>query len=244
MIYRILISLCFIFLAFNIVISAQTTSASVKNAERDFAAEREMADLAIKAHGGDKLLKMSSLTIRGSADINIQARSFPVTFVTIFSGEKYRFELNNPFQPIKQVSDGTATSSSMGGGFSLPPVNRIGFPVLQKIGQPGFIITALPEKSGKKKGFRLTSPEGYVTDFFVDSKTGQIKGYESMYETNGRKISTSVAIDKMRLVDGVLVPEKYAQRFDMDQFTVYADFKAKDILVNEKIEDNVFLDLS
>src|SRR5690606_10813045 len=134
-----------------------------------------------------------------SADINIQARSFPVTFVTIFAGEKYRFELNNPFQPIKQVSNGTETSSSMGGGFNLPPINRIGFPVLQKIGQPGFIITALPEKSGKKKGFRVTSPEGYATDFFVDAKTNQIKGYDSMYETNGRRITTSVAIDKMRL---------------------------------------------
>lgn len=212
--------------------------------DKSFQAEKDQADLTVKAHGGEKLLKMTSLVIRGSADINIQARSFPVTFVTIFAGEKYRFELNNPFQPIKQVSNGTETSSSMGGGFNLPPINRIGFPVLQKIGQPGFIITALPEKSGKKKGFRVTSPEGYATDFFVDAKTNQIKGYDSMYETNGRRITTSVAIDKMRLVEGVLVPEKYAQRFDMDQFTVYADFKAKDISVNEKIEEEVFIDRS
>jgi len=42
-------------------------------------------------------------------------------------------------------------------------------------------------------------------------------------------------------VEGVKIPEKYAQRFDMGQFTVYADFKAKEILVNSKVADDVFL---
>lgn len=229
----------------SVVGMAAQTVIQPSNVDGDrFKAERELADLAVKAHGGDKLLKMSSLVVRGSADVNIQARSIPVTFVTIFSGEKYRFELNNPIQPIKQVSDGTQTSTTIQNGFTLPPINRIGFPVLQKIGQPGYIVTSLPEKSGKKRGFRVTSPEGYATDFFLDAKTNQVKSFDSVYEIGGRRITTSVAIDKLRTVDGVLIPEKYAQRFDLDQFTVYADFKAKDIIVNEKIEEDVFLDRS
>ena len=47
-------------------------------------------------------------------------------------------------------------------------------------------------------------------------------------------------IDKMRLVDGILVPERYAQRFDTEQVTVYANFKVKEILVNSELADDVF----
>jgi len=47
-------------------------------------------------------------------------------------------------------------------------------------------------------------------------------------------------IDKLRVVDGVSVPEAYAQRFDTEQITVYADFKTKDILVNTEVADDVF----
>ncbi len=86
----------------------------------------------------------------------------------------------------------------------------------------------------------MTSPEGYYTDFYLDEKTHQIKGFDSSYDINGRKVTTSVEIDKCRVVEGVLVPERYAQRFDTEQLTVYANFKAKEILVNSAIEDGVF----
>ena len=100
-------------------------------------------------------------------------------------------------------------------------------------------VSALPDKS-KKKGFRITSPEGYYTDFFIDEKTNHIKSYEASYDYNGRKITTSVEIDKMREVSGVFVPERYAQRFDTGQFTIYANFKAKEILVDTEVADDVF----
>ena len=47
-------------------------------------------------------------------------------------------------------------------------------------------------------------------------------------------------IDKLRIVDGISVPEVYAQRFDTEQITIYADFKTKDILVNTEVADDVF----
>jgi hypothetical protein len=53
-------------------------------------------------------------------------------------------------------------------------------------------------------------------------------------------ITTSVVIDKYRIVDGVTVPEKYSQRFDLGQMTAYADFKAKEILINSPVADDVF----
>jgi len=185
---------------------------------------------------------MKSLIIRGSVDVTTSAiaQTIPATFVTIFAGEKYRIEIANPFQPLKQVYDGTQTSTTIRGGFTLPPINRLGFPLLQQLGKQGFVITSLPADKKKKMGFRMTSPEGYYTDFYLDEKTHQIKGFDSSYDINGRKVTTSVEIEKFRVVEGVLVPERYAQRFDTEQLTVYANFKAKEILVNSAIEDGVF----
>ncbi len=209
---------------------------------KNFAAEIELAKKAVAAHGGDKLKNMKTLVIKGSVDVTTSAiaQAIPASFVTIFSGDKYRIEIANPFQPFKQTFDGTQTSSSMRGGFTLPPINRLGLPLLPQMGKQGFVITSLPEDKKKRKGFRMTSPEGYFTDFYLDEKTAQIKGYDASYELNGRNITTSVEIDKLRDVEGVLIPEKYAQRFDMDQITVYASFKAKEITVNTEVPDGVF----
>lgn len=207
-----------------------------------FDGEIALAKLAVEAHGGEKLRAMKSLIMRGSVDVTTSAfnQKIPATFVVIFAKEKYRFEINNPFQPIKQVFDGESTSTTIRGGMTLPPITRLGFPVLSMVGEPGFVITPLPEAKKKKRGFRITSPEGYATDFYMDEKTNQIKGYDSTYEISGRQVTTSVVIDKIRVIDGISVPEAYAQRFDTEQITIYADFKTKDILVNTQVADDVF----
>ena len=225
-----------------VVFAQKSTGPANGTAEKTFAAEKELARLTVIAHGGDKLKGMRSLFISGSVDVTTSAmnQAFPATFLTIFAGEKYRIEIANPFQPIKQVSDGTNTTSSIRGGFTLPPINRLGFPILQHLGKQGFVITSLPVEKKKRKGFRVTSPEGIFTDFYLDEKTNQVKGYDSVYSFDGRSVTTSVEIDKYRLVEGVLVPERYAQRFDTEQITVYANFKAKDILVNSEIRDSLF----
>lgn len=200
----------------------------------------ELAKAALAAHGGDKFKNMKTLVVRGSADISgSPTTTFPATFAMILSGEKYRLEISNPFQPFKQVYDGNRTQSSVE-NFTLPPINRLGFPLLQKIEAKDFTVAALPEKYKKKKGFRITSPEGFYTDFFTDEKTGQIKSYEAEYDYNGRKITTSVEIDKLLDVKGVMIPEKYAQRFDLGQLTIYSSFKAKEILVDSEVADDVF----
>jgi hypothetical protein len=156
----------------------------------------------------------------------------------ILSGDKYRLEVNNPVAPFKQIYDGQQTSSSA--GFTLPPINRLGLPLLQRIEEKDFIVSPLPEKSKKKNGFRITAPEGFYTDFFIDEKTGLVKSYESEYEMRGRTITTSVEVDKVREVEGVKIPEHYAQRFETGQITIYADFKAKEILVNSTVADGIF----
>jgi hypothetical protein len=217
---------------------AQSTAAG----SGKFDAEIALAKLALAAHGGEKLRSMKTLVVRGSVDVTTSAfnQQIPATFVVILAREKYRFEIANPFQPIKEIFDGVNKSTTIGSGMSFPPVNRLGFPVLPMVGSPGFVITSLPDGKKKRKGFRLTSPEGYYTDFYLDEKTNQIKGYDSQYDMNGRIVTTSVEVDKLRVVDGITIPEKYAQRFNTEQITIYADFKAKEILVNSAVDDEVF----
>lgn len=202
--------------------------------------EMILAKNTLKAHGGDKFRDMKTLIVSGSVNVtpSMIQQSIPATFVTIYSGDKYRLEINNPIQPFKQVYDGVKTFSTIERGFTLPPINRLGLPLLPKIGEEGFVISSLEDK--KKNGFRITSPEGFYTDFIIDKKSGQVKSYDSSYLFNGTTVKTSVEIDKYRVVDEVVVPEKYAQRFDLPQFTIYAEFKAKDISVNSEVADDVF----
>lgn len=220
---------------------AQPTASAVTETNK-FAAENELAKKVIAAHGGEKFTGMKSLVVNGTADFTSSnfPQAIPATFIMIFAGDRYRIELNNQFQPLKQAFDGTKTSSTAPGGFSLPPINKLGVPLLAKVGTLGYIVTALPVDKKKKTGFRVTSPEAYFTDFYIDTKTNLVSGYEATYLIDGRTVTTSVEIDKTKAVDGVIVPEKYVQRFDLSQFTVYANFKAREITVNMSVDDDVF----
>ena len=216
----------------------KAAAAPVKDAN---AAAGELAKAAFTAHGGDKLKAVKTMVFKGSVDVTMSAfpQVLPGTFATIIAGEKYRLEINSAAQSMKQVYDGRETYSSLP-GFSLPPITRVGFPVLGRVGDTGYTVTALPESAKKKAGFRITSPEGYFTDFYVDEKTNLLKGFDSSYEINGRTVTTSAEIDKYKIVDGITIPEKYVQRFDLGQMTVYSAFKAKEIFLNGEISDDYF----
>lgn len=201
----------------------------------------DLAKTALKAHGGEKFKNMKTLVVRGTTDISgAFPQSLPAGFAMIIAGEKYRLEISSPVQSFKQIYDGAQTFSSIN-GFSLPPINRLGLPLLQRLGEEGFNVSDLPETAKKKKGFRITSPEGYYTDFFVDEKNGNVKAYEASYDVNGRKVTTSVEIDKNRTVEGVIVPETYSQRFDLGNLTIYSAFKAREIVINSEISNDVFV---
>lgn len=201
----------------------------------------DLAKAAFAAHGGDKFKAIKTMVIKGTVDVTSPAipQAIPGGFSLAFAGDKYRVEISTPVQSLKQSYDGeqTYTSSPIG---ALPPLNRLGMPLLQRLGDAGFVVSSLPADSKKKLGFRITAPDGFFTDFFIDEKTKQIKSYESMYEFQGRTFTTSVDVGKWREVDGVLIPEKYSQRFDFGQIVVYGDFKAKDILLNSELSPDVF----
>ena len=223
--------------------SAQNQKKTVKSNGDSSDKSYDLAKLAFEAHGGEKLKKMKTLVVIGSVDITTSAitQAIPATFVNIFSGEKYLFELNNPFQPVKQVFDGQQTLSNIRGGFTLPPLTKFGIPLLSKIEEKGYLVSSLSGTESRKKGFRIATPDGDFTDFYLDEKTNQIKSYKAGFEISGRSVTTSVEIDKYKIVDGIYIPEKYAQRFDLGQMTAYAAFKAKEILINSVVSDDKFV---
>lgn len=205
------------------------------------AAATELAKQVYAAHGGEKFRAVKTMVIRGSVDLTSSAfnQAIAGAFSMAFAGDKYRLEIANPVQSFKQTFDGETTRTSVPTGFSLPPVNRLGFPLLQRLGDEGFVVSSLPD-SKKKDGFRITAPDGYFTDYYVDEKTKQVKSFEAMYEFSGRMFTTSVEVSKYREVQGVFIPEKYSQRFDLGQLVVYGDFKSKDILLNTELAPDVF----
>lgn len=219
------------------------TTATVSAAKPTVTTDATSLDLAkstLAAHGGDKLLKVKNIVVRGTADLSAgaSAQTFPAAFAITISGAKFRFDVQSQFFNFKQIYDGQQNYANIG-SLSLP-LDKIGMEVLRKIGDKDYTVSVLPEKWKKKKGFRVTSPEGYYTDFVVDEKTNLVKEYESSFEVNGDMLTTSVAVDKYRDVDGVLINEKFSQRMETTQGSFYASFKAKDILVNTEIADDVF----
>ncbi|HEX8736468.1 MAG TPA: hypothetical protein VF721_14155 [Pyrinomonadaceae bacterium] len=200
----------------------------------------DLAKATLAAHGGDKLIKIKNLVVRGTAELSAgtSAQTIPAAFAITISGARYRYDIQSQFFNYKQIYDGQQSYSSIS-SFSMP-LDKIGMELLRKVGDKDYAVSALPDKWKKKKGFRITSPEGFYTDFIVDEKTNQVKEYESSYDVNGDTLTTSVAVDKYRDVDGVLINEKFSQRMELSQGTFYANFKAKDILVNSEIADDVF----
>jgi hypothetical protein len=200
----------------------------------------DTAKAALAAHGGDKFKKLATLVLKGSVDLNVSNQIMPGAFSSAVSGNKYYFEITTPLQSFKQVSDGQQTFSSLP-GIMLPPLNSIGFAVIAHVGDSGYVVSEYGEGKKKGKGFRIVAPDGFYTDFLVDDKTGQIKGYESAFELeSGRVITTSAVIEEVMTVDGIVVPKKYSQRYDMGSFTAYANFKIKEALVNPQMAENAF----
>jgi hypothetical protein len=202
----------------------------------------ELAKTTLAAHGGEKFKNAKTIVVRGSAELTApnSAQTLPAAFAIIYAGDRYRFDIQAP--PVinfQQISNGDQHYSSMR-GLSLPPLNRVGPAVLVYLETKDFVVSALPEKFKKKKGFRVTSPEGYYTDFIIDEKTALVKEYESSYEVGGQLVTTAVAVDKYRDVQGVLINEKFSQRLEFGQITSYASFKAKEITVNTEVKDDVF----
>lgn len=203
----------------------------------------EMAKATLKAHGGENFLKMQSMVLRGTGTVTAPGtiQQIPVKFTIVLSKEKYRFDLDGAaFFLFKQIFNGEQVFTSMD-GINVPPIDLVGLPVLTKIEESGFSVSELPEKlKKKKKGFRITTPQGFYTDFVVDEKNSLVKEFSGKYQINGMEGNTSVEIQKYREVNGIMLPEKYLQLFESGQFSSNGNFTAKEMMINMPVDDGVF----
>ena len=198
----------------------------------------ELARAALAAQGGDKFKNLKSMMLIGSADLYPpnSASSIPGKFVIVTVGDKVRIEIDaRPIFNFKQIYDGQQSYSSMP-GVQMPPASKFGLPVLAKFDQPGYTVSALPDKK-KLRGFRVVDGEGNTTDFYIDPATARVMQYLTPY--NGYTFGTENS--KFKEVEGVLIPFNFSQRLEMQQGAFFAEYKVKEVKLNQPIGDDVFV---
>ncbi len=198
---------------------------------------QELAQAALAAQGGDKFRNLKSMVLIGSVDLFSpnSTQSLPGKFVIVTAArDRYRLELQSPVFNFRQVYDGQQGSSSMR-GIDLPPPSKFGLNVLAKYDQPGYTVSALPNDK-KRRAFRITDSEGNVTDFFVDAQTGRVVSYLIPYNNYRFGVENKT----FKEVDGVLVPYSFTQRLELPQGAFFAEYKVKEVKINQPISDDLF----
>ena len=197
----------------------------------------ELARAALAAQGGEKFKNLKNMWVVGSVDLYApnSANSIPGKFSLITAGEKMRLDVDaSPVFKFKQVYDGQQSFSSMP-GVQMPPADRYGLPVLAKYDQAGYTVTAIADKK-KLRGFRIADADGYSTDFFIDPTTARVMQY--LIPFNGQTFG--IENSKFKEVDGILVATSFSQRMEMAQGAFFAEYKVKDIKLNQELGSDVF----
>jgi hypothetical protein len=197
----------------------------------------ELARAAFKAQGGEKLRALQNMVLRGSVDLYPPNSTFaiPGGFLLVTAGDKLRLEIDaRPAISFKQIFDGQQSYSSMP-GVEVPPASKFGMSALAKFDQPGFTVSAIPDKK-KLRGFRIADDQGNTTDFFIDPASARVMSFIIPYGN----YTFGTEHKKFKEVDGVLVPSSFTQRLEMPQGAFFAEFSVKEIKLNQTFGDDVF----
>src|ERR1041385_6267242 len=197
----------------------------------------ELARAAFTAQGGEKFRQVQNMMLRGSVSLYPpnSPQSIPGAFSIVTANDKLRMEIDaRPIIVFKQIYDGQQSYSSMP-NVEVPPLSKYGLNVLSKFDQPGYKVTAIPNKK-KLRGFRIVDPDGYTTDFYIDTATGRVMEFFLYY--NGYTFGT--ANSKFKEVDGVLIPFSFSQRFEMPQGAFFAEYSVKEVKLNQPLGDDAF----
>lgn len=197
----------------------------------------ELAKAAFTAQGGEKFRSVQNMMLRGSVSLYPpnSPQSIPGAFSIVTASDKLRMEIDaRPIIVFKQIYDGQQSYSSMP-GVEVPPLSKFGLPVLSKFDQPGYKVSNIPNKK-KLRGFRITDPDGYTTDFYIDPVNGRVM--EFFLTFNGATFGT--ANSKFKEVEGVLIPFSFSQRFEMPQGAFFAEYSVKEVKLNQTLGDDAF----
>ena len=197
----------------------------------------DLARAAFAAQGGEKFRSLQNMILRGSVQLYPpnSVQSLPGSFSLVTAGPKLRMEIDaRPQIVFKQIYDGQQSYSSMP-SVEMPPLTKFGLGALARFDQPGYQISAIADKK-KQRGFRLVDPDGYTTDYYLDSKTGRVMSFFLYY--NGVTLGTENS--KFKEVEGVLVPFSFSQKFEMPMGAFFAEFSVKEVKMNQQLGDDAF----
>jgi hypothetical protein len=197
----------------------------------------ELARAALAAQGGDKFKNLKNVWIVGEVNLYAPNSSFPQPgkFSMVTAGPKMRLDVESPAFKFKQIFDGQQSYSSMP-GVQTPPADKFGLFVLTKYDQPGYTVSALANEK-KLRAFRIVDPDGNTTDFFIDPVNARVIKYVSPYM--GYTFGTENS--KFKEIDGVLIPFNFTQRLEMAMGAFFADYKVKDVKLNQELSADVFV---
>ena len=198
----------------------------------------DIARAAFAAQGGETYRKLKSLMVSGSLDVFSATSTINISgrFVTITAGDKLRREINAPPAPfIRIISDGANTYVSVP-NVNLPPSSSLGLVVLRHFDETGYVVGPLQGSEKKKRGFSVTTPDGYWTDFYVDADTSRVVGYSFVYDGN----VFGSEFKKLTVVDGVLVPFQFTEVLNLPLGAFYLESKVKEAKTNIELADDVF----
>ncbi len=197
----------------------------------------DLARAALAAQGGDAFKNLKNMVLRGSASLYApnSTQSIPGGFVLAIAGEKVLLEVDaRPMFNLKNIFDGQRSYSSIP-NFDMPPPSKFGLPVLARFDQPGYTVSALPDKK-KQRAFRISDADGNVTDFYLDPATGRVTTCLIPY--NG--YTFGIENSKFKEIDGVLVPFEFTWRLETQQGAFFAEYKVKEAKLNQTLGDDVF----
>jgi len=84
---------------------------------------------------------------------------------------------------------------------------------------------------------RIVDADGNTTDFYIDPATARVSQYLIPY--NGYTFGTENS--KFSEVEGVLIPFNFTQRLETPQGAFFAEYKVKEVRLNQPIGDDVFV---
>jgi len=197
----------------------------------------ELAKAAFMAQGGEKFRNLQNAVVRGSVQLYPpnSVQSIPGSFTLVTAGVKLRMDIDaRPAIVFKQIYDGQNSYSSMP-NVEMPPLTKFGLGALSRYDQPGYQLSALPNKK-KQRAFRLVDPDGFTTDYYIDPTNGRVMSFMLYY--NGITLGTEHS--KFKDVEGVLIPSSFSQKFEMPMGAFFAEFNAKEIKINQPLADDAF----
>ena len=197
----------------------------------------DLARAALAAQGGEKFKNLKNMVLRGSANLYApnSTQSIPGGFVLAIAGDKLLLEVDaRPIFNMKQIFDGERSYSSMP-GVNMPPASKFGLPVLARFDQPGYTVSALPDRK-KQRAFRISDAEGNINDFYLDPATSRVTTCLIPYNGYIFGIENS----KFKEIDGVFVPFEFSWRLETPQGAYFAEYKVKDAKLNQALGDDVF----